>query len=58
MNEQIKLNIAVSVALAGFFSLGLAIGKNTGSFRTSELIKRGIIEHNQQTGKLQWKESN
>jgi hypothetical protein len=28
-----------------------------GDFGMNSLISRGIIEHNQQTGKLQWKES-
>jgi hypothetical protein len=57
MNEQAKLTIGFTATLAGFFFLGLAIGKHTRSFSRESLIERGIIEHNQQTGKLQWKES-
>ncbi len=30
----------------------------SGQFSKSELIKRGVIEHNQQTGRIQWKVDN
>jgi len=59
MNE-IKESLIIGVMLAVVFCIGVAAGGYTikqSDFGQSELLKRGIIEHNQQTGKLQWKES-